>query len=209
MTVTDIVPFDNKRSKIYIDGEFAFILYRGEIRQYKLCKGEEISSPLFEEIINVLIPKRAKLRAMNLLQKRDYTEYKLREKMKEGLYPSGIIDDTIEYLKSYRYLDDERYTDEYVRYHMELRSKNRIRQDLIQKGISSDIIESVIESAYEESGVDPELEQCLKLLRKKGYDKDNTSYEDKQKIMAFLYRKGYGNAVIGRAMSLDTSGFGA
>ncbi|WP_408071014.1 regulatory protein RecX [Butyrivibrio sp. JL13D10] len=206
MTVTDIVPFDNKRSKIYIDGEFAFILYRGEIRDYKLRTGEEISSPVFDEIANEVIPKRAKKRAMNLLQKRDYTEYKLREKMKEGCYTEAVINDTVEYLKSYRYLDDERYADEYIRYHQELRSKNRIRQDLLQKGIDSELIDNLMSSAYEDNEQDPELSLCINLLKKKHYDKDNMSYEEKQKIMAFLYRKGFGNSVINRAMSLDTSG---
>ena len=43
MIVTDIVPFDNKRSKIFIDGEFAFILYKGEIRELHLKTGEEIT----------------------------------------------------------------------------------------------------------------------------------------------------------------------
>ncbi len=203
MTVTDIVPFDNKRSKIYIDGEFAFILYRGEIRDYKLKTGEEISSPVFDEITGIVIPKRAKLRAMNLLQKRDYTEHKLREKLKEGLYSAEIIEDTIEYLKSYRYIDDERFADEYIRYHLELRSRNRIRQDLLQKGISGDVIDRLLADAYEENSNEPELLLCVKLLKKKHYDKDNTTYEEKQKIMAFLYRKGFENGVITRAMSLD------
>lgn len=206
MTVTDIVPLDNKRSKVYVDGEFSFILYRGEIRNYRLRTGEEISSPVFDEINNSLIPKRAKKRAMNLLQKRDYTEYKLREKLKEGFYTDEIIDDTIGYLKSYRYLDDERYAEDYIRYHMELRSRNRIRQDLMQKGISSEIISRLLEEAYMEEENDPELLLCVNLLQKKHYDPHTVTYEEKQKMMAFLYRKGFSNDIITKALSLDTSG---
>ncbi|WP_029321610.1 regulatory protein RecX [Butyrivibrio sp. AE3004] len=206
MIVSNIIPLDNKRSKIFIDGEFAFILYRGEIKNFKLCTGEEISSPVFDEICNIVIPKRAKIRAMNLLQKRDYTEYKLREKLKEGFYPEPIIDDTIEYLKSYRYIDDERFAEDYTRYHMESRSRNRIRQDLMQKGIRTDIIDRIIENAYREEKNNPELDICVSLLRKKHYDPDTITYEEKQKLMAFLYRKGFGNEVITKALSLDTSG---
>ena len=204
MTVTDIVALDNKRSKIFIDGEFAFILYRGEIRNYGLRTGEEISSPVFLEITETLIPKRAKLRAMNLLQKRDYTERKLRDKLSEGMYPEEVIDEAIDYLKSYKYIDDERYAEDYIRYQMNLRSRNRIKQDLMQKGISSDIIDRLISEAYTEEEKDPELALCLNLLRKKHYDPDTVTFEEKQKIMAFLYRKGFGNDVINRALSLDT-----
>lgn len=207
MTVTDIVALDNKRSKIYIDGDFAFILYRGEIRSYGLHTGEEISSPVFIEITKTLIPKRAKLRAMNLLQKRDYTERKLRDKLKEGMYSEEIIDETIEYLKSYRYIDDERYAEDYIRYQMNIRSKNRIRQDLMGKGISQEVIDRLLTEAYSEENSDPELALCVNLLKKKHYDPDNTTYEEKQKIKAFLYRKGFGNDVISVALSLDTDGF--
>lgn len=204
MIVTDITPFDNKRSRIYIDGEFAFILYKGEIRDFRLETGEEISSPVFDEITKVLIPKRAKLRAMNLLQKRDYTEYKLREKLKEGQYSEEVIDEAVEYLKSYKYLDDERYADDYIRYHLKDKSKARLKQDLMQKGISADIIDRVLSAAYEDENEDPEIQLCAKLLKKKHYDSENMSYEEKQKIMAFLYRKGFSGDVIHRAMSLDT-----
>ena len=144
---------------------------------------------------------------MNLLQKRDYTEYKLREKMREGMYPQDIIDDTVEYLKSYRYLDDERYADDYIRYHLRDKSRNRLRQDLAQKGIAQDIIERVLETAYEDETDDPELAQCRNLLKKKHYDPQNTTYEEKQKIMAFLYRRGFGQDVIHKALSLDTDLF--
>ena len=177
MTVTDIVALDNKRSKIFIDGEFAFILYRGEIRSYNLHAGEEISSPVFNEITGNVIPKRAKLRAMNLLQKRDYTERKLRDKLKEGMYTDDVIDETIEYLKSYKYIDDERYAGDYIRYQMNLRSRNRIRQDLMQKGIASEIIDRLISEAYLEENSDPELILFQNLLRKKHYDPSAATYE--------------------------------
>ncbi|WP_026526559.1 RecX family transcriptional regulator [Butyrivibrio sp. VCD2006] len=205
MTVTDIVALDNKRSKVFIDGEFAFILYRGEIRGYGLHTGEEISSPVFNEITQTVIPKRAKLRAMNLLQKRDYTERKLRDKLREGMYTEEVIDDAISYLKSYKYIDDERFARDYIAYQMNLRSRNRIKHDLIQKGVSSDIIERLLSEAYTEEDNDPELALCVSLLKKKHYDPDSITFEEKQKLMAFLYRKGFSNDVIGKALSLDTS----
>ena len=41
MIVTDIVEFDKKRKKVYIDGEFAFVLYSGELRDYDIKKDKE------------------------------------------------------------------------------------------------------------------------------------------------------------------------
>ena len=203
MVVTDIIELDKKRNKIYIDGEFAFVLYKGELRDFKIKVGSEIAQSTYDEIMGVVLSKRAKLRAMNLLQKKDYTEKQLRDKLTEGLYSQELMDEAIDYVKSFKYLDDERFARDYITYHMSMRSRNRIVQDLVQKGIGKDTLMPILEEIYEEagseSGEDVELEQIKKLLIKKHYDKD-MEYKDKQKIMAFLMRRGYSMDKIRRAM---------
>ena len=203
MQITDVIELDKKRSKIYIDGEFAFVLYKGELRDYKIKVDSEISQSTYEEITGTVLSKRAKLRAMNLLQKRDYTEKQLRDKLSEGLYSQELMDEAIDYVKSFKYLDDERFARDYITYHMSMRSRNRILQDLVQKGLSKDVLMAIMDEIYEEagsqSGEDVEIEQIQKLLIKKHYDKD-MEYKDKQKIMAFLMRRGYSMDKIKRAM---------
>ncbi len=199
MIVTDIRELDKKRSKIYLDGDFAFVLYKGEIREYKIAVGENLSPSTYDEVMTVVLPKRAKLRAMNLLQKKDYTEKQLRDKLSDGDYPQELIDEAIAYVRSFNYIDDERYARDYITYHMSSRSKNRIIQDLANKGISKDVYQSILDELYQEDS-DAEIEQIKKLLIKKRYDPDTTEFEDKQKIMAFLMRKGYSSSDIRRAM---------
>lgn len=203
MIVTDIIELDKKRSKIYIDGEFAFVLYKGELRDYCIKTGQELSESNYREIVDVVLPKRCKLRAMNLLQKKDYTENQLRDKLSEGLYPSEIVDDAIHYVKAYHYLDDERYARDYITYHMSIRSRNRIIQDLSGKGISKDIFMPIVEELYMEEDSDIELEQIRKLLAKKHYDPEQADFKEKQKIIAFLVRKGFQMADIKRAMDFE------
>ena len=89
--------------------------------------------------------KRAKLRAMNLLTKRPYTEKKLRQKLVEGKYPEDIIDIALAYVKSYGYIDDEAYARDYISYHMASESPLRIRQKLMEKGIDGDTINACLE----------------------------------------------------------------
>ena len=205
MQVTDVVELDKKRSKVFIDGEFAFVLYKGELRDYKIKTGAEITQITVDEIIGTVLSKRAKLRAMNLLQKRDYTEKQLRDKLSEGMYPQELIDEAIDYVKSYKYLDDDRFARDYITYHMSMRSRNRIVQDLIKKGMDKDRVQSIVTELYDESGSesgeDVELEQIQKLLIKKHYDKD-MEYKDKQKIIAFLMHRGYSMDKIIKAISL-------
>ncbi len=201
MTITDIVEFDKKRCKVFIDGEFAFLLYKGELRDFGIKTGANISDSTYKEIIEGVLYKRCKLRAMNLLQKKDYTEKQLRDKLAEGLYHSELIDDTISYVKMYKYLDDERYARDYIAYHMTTRSKNRIVQDLIKKGISKEKILPILDEIYSEESGDVELEQVRALLEKKHYDPDIADFKEKQKIMAFLMRRGFQMSTIRKAMN--------
>ncbi len=199
--VTDIVEFDKKRCKVYLDGEFAFLLYKGELKDFSIKNGAEISDATYTEIVEGVLYKRCKLRAMNLLQKKDYTERQLRDKLSEGLYQPELIDDAIGYVKMYKYLDDDRYARDYITYHMSTRSKNRIIQDLITKGISKEILMPIIEQLYLQEDGDIELEQVKALLEKKHYDQDMTDFKEKQKIMAFLMRRGFQMSTIKRAMN--------
>ncbi len=201
MIITDIIELDKKRCKVYADGEFAFVLYKGEIRDYQIASGKELDEKSYEDIMERLLPKRCKLRAMNLMQKKDYTEKQLRDKLAEGLYPKECIDDAIDYVKSFKYLDDERFARDYITYHMNLRSRNRIITDLTGKGISKDLLMPIIEELYSDESEDVELTQVMNLLNKKHYDPDNCDYKEKQKLIAFLMRKGFSMSTIKSAMN--------
>ncbi|MBP3278082.1 MAG: regulatory protein RecX [Butyrivibrio sp.] len=198
---TDITELDKKRCKVYLDGEFAFVLYKGELKEYGINVGAEISETTYEEITTVILSKRCKLRAMNLLQKKDYTTKQLRDKLDEGLYPKELVDEAIEYVRSYKYLDDERYARDYISYHMTTRSKNRIMQDLTGKGLSKEMLHPIIEELYAEESGDIEFDQIKVLLEKKHYDPGSVDYKEKQKIMAFLMRRGFQMSTIKKAMN--------
>ena len=91
MRVTQIAELSKSRSKVYIEQEFAFVLYKGELRLYHVREGEEISEADYRTIMEEVLPKRAKLRAMNLLKDREYTTARLRRKLEQGFYPAEGI----------------------------------------------------------------------------------------------------------------------
>ncbi|WP_092326017.1 regulatory protein RecX [Butyrivibrio sp. YAB3001] len=200
LVVSDIVKLDKKRSKVYIDGEFAFVLYDSELRKFGIEIEHEIGNVSYQEIVGTLLVKRVRLRAMNLLQKKDYTEKQLRDKLSEGLYPPELVDDAIDYVKSYRYLDDERFARDYITYHISSRSKNRIIQDLSAKGIDKSLCLDILDEVSGEEDEDIEIAQIQKLLIKKHYDPNEIDIKAQQKIIAFLLRRGYKLSDIKRAM---------
>ena len=202
--VTKIEELDKKRSKIYINQEFAFVLYKGEIRQYKIKIENEIDNHTYNVIRDEILPKRAKKRCLNLLQKRPYTECKLREKLVEGYYTQDIIEEAIHYVKSFHYIDDYEYACQYIFYHKESETRKKIEEKLMIKGISKEILNQAFDDSYDdaEEQQEIELQQAKKFLEKKKYNPETMDWKEKKKIYAYLVRKGITSSIIGKAMSL-------
>lgn len=207
MVVTGVQPLDKKRSRVWLDGEFAFVLYKGELRTFKIEEGKELSAENYNEIMEAVLPKRAKLRAMNLLKSRTYSVYQLKNKLADGEYPEEIIKEALDYVASYGYTDDSRLSEEYVRIHIKDKSRQRIVQDLMRKGISKEVINAAFDRCEEYGFEHNELEMAKKLLVKRGFnpDAEYENSEERAKIMAknyaFLARKGFSSSIIRSAMN--------
>lgn len=188
--ITGITKLSGGRFQVEADGELRFALYAGELRTYGIAEGVEISGESLEELFLDVLTKRAKARCMNLLKSRPYTEHQLREKLRQGLYPETVVDEALAYVKSFRYMDDRRYVEDYVAYYGESRSRGRITQDLLKKGVDGDLVDEVYEEIPEEDLPD-ESALMERWLQKKQYDRERAGYQERQRMGAFLYRKGF------------------
>lgn len=203
MEITAIEEITGSRSKVYIDEEFAFVLYKGELRQYKLTVGEEITEETYYEIVNILLVKRARRRSMALLKSRPYTEKQMYDKLRQGFYPEPVIAQALLYLESYGYLDDARYAQDYIDYHRETKSRRRLEQDLLQKGIAKAVISEAFREWEELGNEVGEADQIARWIRKKAYDIHTSDRKEKQKMAAFLFRKGFNASDIQKALQYD------
>lgn len=179
--------------KIYDEDLYIFLLYSQDIRKYELKEGEEISPDLYERIIEETVYRRAKQKALAILMHYDKTEQELRIKLKDAYYTDEIIDMTIDYLKSYDYINDKRYASNYIRINKINKSKFALKTKLQQKGINKDVLEEVIFNEYSkvEDEIDPEMIAIKRLIHKKYSDISCLSWEKKQKLISSLYRKGF------------------
>ena len=203
MTVTNITELTKSRVRIEIDHEFAFVLYKGELRLYKIEEGEEIEDAVYDRIMKDVLPKRAKLRAMNLLKNRTYTRAQLKDKLLQGGYPEQIADIAVDYVVSYRYVDDEQYVRDFIEYNREKKSRKRIQLDLMHKGISEQLFQDIWEEIAGDDEEVFEREQIVYWMNKKHFCPQEATFEEKQKMMAFLYRKGFSINNIRSILSLD------
>lgn len=200
MQVTRIEELTKSRSKIYIDGEFAFVLYKGELRIHHVKEGENLAEEVYRTIMEEVLPKRAKLRAMNLLKNREYTTVQLRGKLEQGLYPQEVIEETLDYVASFHYTDDMRYALQYITCHENDRSRRRIEQDLQGKGIARETIQAVWDTWESNGGEQDEEGMMRRLLEKRGYSPDTADYTERQRQAAFLMRKGFSGESIRRVL---------
>ncbi|TCL58403.1 regulatory protein [Kineothrix alysoides] len=203
MIVTKIEELDKKRVRVYIDDEFAFVIYKGELRLYGLKEMKEVDGKAYGDLMSEVLPKRAKLRCMNLLKSKSYTERQLRDKLRQGEYTQELIEIALEYVKSYGYVDDERYCEDFIEYQMEKKSRKRMEQDLLNKGIDKNVIFEVFERMKEGGNEPDEFSMAAKFLQKKKYDVNTATIEEKRRLAAFLYRKGFGADTIRRVLLLD------
>jgi regulatory protein len=206
LLVTAIEPSQRGRCRIFINEEFAFTLYRNELPRYDIEAGASLSGAAFREIREHVRAKRARSRAFHLLAKRRYTEKQLRQKLEQGEYPADIIDGTLEYLLSLGYIDDASFVRDYIDYHRHNKSLCQLRQELSAKGIPFEITDSIYaEMVKLDDGTSEESEekQILWWLEKKKFNKNTADFREKQRIFAFLCRKGFQIDSIRRIILLD------
>lgn len=203
MQVTELKELTKSRVMIKTDQEEVFVLYKKELKEYDISQNGEISEDHYRKIMTELLPRRAKLRSMNLLKAHDYTEKEIRDRLERGFYPQSVIEEAVSYIKSYRYIDDYRYARAYIGFQSENKSRKQIENELCRRGISKTDLEHAYTDAVEEDRLPKEEDLMEKFLRKKKYDKDAASFEEKQKMSAFLFRKGFSSEKIRKILQND------
>lgn len=182
--------------KVCLDSGEKFILYSSEIRTLGLREGDYLSEEIYQKILCEIIGKRAKKRALYLLEKMDRTESQLREKLELSDYPQECIEEAIAYVYRFRYLDDLRYARNYIRYRQGNLSRRQIKQKLIAKGVSRDKIELALAEEYTQD----ETYQIISLLQKRHYNGEGKDTAEFRKTYQYLLRRGFSNSDILKVM---------
>ncbi len=189
MQITEVESFQKGKYKIYLNNEFAFVLYRGELKKYQIEIGNNLSEADYNRILREVLIKRATKRAMHLLQSTERTEDQLRRKLKENLYPARAIQEAVDYVKSYHYIDDEAYARRFLTFKSSIWSRKKIEMELMNKGISKTIIQSVLEEENEDTASERELLQNL--MKKKWEGLNPEDPKSKEKLFRYLVGKGF------------------
>ena len=188
MTVTKIEPLSKTRYKVYLDGQFAFTLYKGELSRYHIAEESVIEDDIYDSL-RLIVIKRAKLRAMHLLSDMGRTESQLRTKLKQGGYTEDAVEAAIRYVKSFGYINDMEYARSFIDSRKDRKSKKELYAALLQKGVPAEIVEQVFEEA--DYGEKDSRQAIEALMRKRSYNPETADVKEKQKMMGYLMRKGF------------------
>ena len=180
--VKEVARREKGRVFFRFDNGTEFTLYRSEIRglpqaESMLLMTEDAYLPvsLYEKILTEIVGKRAKKRALFLLERMDRTESQLCEKLRQNGYPEECVAAAVEYVK------------QYIRYHQQKKSSQRLKMDLMKKGVGRE----QIEQALAEEFVSDERAQIAELLEKRHYDAAQADRREQQRMYQFLMRRGF------------------
>ncbi|MBO5152725.1 MAG: RecX family transcriptional regulator [Eubacterium sp.] len=197
VVVVSVEPLSKGKRRLRLNNGEVWVLYNGELRTCSLTEGTELTQAQYEQIRQDIIGKRAKKRAMHLLEKMDRTEQELRKKLQESEYPEDLTEDAIAYVKHYHYVDDARYADCYVRLRGAAKSRGKLLAELQSKGVDRELANRVL-AEYEDERDEPQM--IRELMRKRNYDPQTASLQEQRRMYGYLMRRGFQSADICKAI---------
>ncbi len=96
MQITKIRPVNEKKVFIETDEKEGFCLYLGEVKKLGILCGMELSAEDYRHIREEILIKRAKKRALYLLNFGRKTEGQLKGKLIRDRYPKDVVQEAVE-----------------------------------------------------------------------------------------------------------------
>ncbi len=187
------------RVNIYVDEKFFIAIYKELVFTFNLKKGQEIDQNHLKSILDDEMYMKAKNKALSILSKASQSEKQIKQKLSKD-YEEDTIDRVIDFLQKYKFVDDEDLANRIVNTNVKVNKygKNKIKQNLYNKGIDK----SIIEHAIDEINTDEEFENAL-YLGKKRYDRLRNEDPKKsyQKIGNHLAYKGFNYDIIKKVLN--------
>lgn len=131
--------------------------------------------------------KKTKLKALQILTRMDKTEADLRAGLERAGFSSEAIQEAIEYVKSFGYVDDQRYAEKYVEYNKQRKSRQKIRYELMKKGVDREFIDQALEVSEDFD----ELSLIRTAVHKKWKSQEKPNEKELNRLFGHLSRQGF------------------
>jgi regulatory protein len=191
------------RYNIFLDGVYAFGLYRETIYHFGLRAKDKLDEKRIEELISYDEINFGKKVAYRFLNFKPRSEKEVKSKLKGHKLSDDSIDKIIDSLKEFKFINDEQYAKMYIESKVSLKPEGRrsLKIRLAQKGIGKETSEKTVEENYtEETEFQKARELVIKYQKKV---KAKTPLEKKQKCYKHLLSKGFSYDLINRVLKIE------
>jgi len=200
--VTDIKTQVKNQDKVSvdIDDKYSFALTVAQLADQKGVRvGAELTREQVDELKKLSKFTNQYLRIVNLIYARPRSEYEIRTKLRVKKLDPEEIEGLISRLTLDGYLNDQKFAKWWVSSRKNTRSISslKLKSELAQKGIKSDIVNEVIENNFDK---EDELKALRDLVEKK-----RGKYETDQKLMTYLASKGFNYSQIKEVLGEEES----
>lgn len=192
---------NKNRMSIYIDNEYAFGLNISIYEKYNLKKNMEVTEEFIEEVLINEEKNKAVNQGLKILTASQKTEKEVRDKLGVLDFEKDIINYAVDYLKEQRYINDEQYTESFIKDQLNFSKDGRrkIRTKLYRKGIDMETIDRMISVIADDVFIENALFVARKRLKTMTFGDE---HERDQKIFRFLFYKGYDFDIVKKAVGI-------
>lgn len=190
ITSIEVQKKNKDRVNIFINNEFSFACSNELIYSHGLKKGLQVEPKSLEEVVKADEYIKGKTAALRYIER----AMKTKKQVEDMLYKKEMSEETvsrvIEFLKNYSFIDDKRYAESFIKQKLKESGKNKIKYDLLKKGIDEELIKELLDkvSSEDESTVALTLaEKKVRILGKSERDKGKLL----GKVTKYLLSKGY------------------
>ena len=141
ITKIEIQKNNKDRVNIYLDGEYALAINAELIYKENLKVKDDVDISKLQEIAEKESYIRCKESAIKIIERSYKTEKEIRDKLKQKGYEEKQINNSIDFLKEYNFINDNTYAKAFIKDKLSSKGSQKIKYDLMKKGIAKDIIE--------------------------------------------------------------------
>lgn len=210
MKIEDIIKVEKKDPRdyflfeVHIEGEeLPFLVAKSEMAEFGLHKGSYVNFTNRKELLDMILLRRGKGIAVRAVTKRNLTEKELLEKLTIREIPGSIAEEILKWLKELRIMSDEAYAENFINYRGKRKSKKELMFALTGKGIEkSKVLETLEKNNFDEQPQATLLaEKKLRSVYQGESELKEIQKKDIEKIIGYLFRKGYPLDVCKKAIS--------
>jgi len=185
-----------QRVNLYLDGEFAFGLVR--ITAGWLKVGQELSAEKIAALQAEDENEMAYQKALHFISYRPRSSAEVHQNLTKRGIPEALVEQTVNRLQRAGLVNDQEFARAWVenRNTFQPRSKSALRMELRRKGLSDEIVQSVLDEQVDEEAL------AFEAARKYGRRLAGLEWpEFRQKLSGFLARRGFSYTTLSPVVS--------